>query len=105
MKIDLQKECQRKTITREDGKKINDLIINIWNKENKIIIDFGHVLIASVSFFDEAFGKLAFEFSRELLKNKLEFINIENFDKALLNDILFSRYRQKELKQNGSSRQ
>lgn len=104
MIIDLKKECGNQTITRDDGKKIHTKINKLWKKEGRIIIDFGHILVASVSFIDEAFGKLAFEHSKDTLKERLAFRNMMDYDKALLNDILTSRYRQKDLEQNGPSR-
>jgi len=105
MRINLKEICGKQTITRDDGKKINELIVKAWNKKPIITIDFNNILIASVSFMDEAFGKLTFEYSKETLKDKLKFENIENYDRALLNDILISRYQQKELGQNVVSRQ
>lgn len=104
MRINLQTVCNKQTITRDDGKKINDMIQRAWNKEDKIIINFNHILIASVSFIDEAFGRLAFDYDKEVLRNKLLFSNMEEFDRALLRDIFLSRYHQKELGQNGPSR-
>ena len=103
MNIDLKEFYHKRTITRDDGKIIADLILEKWKTENKITIDFSNILIASVSFMDEAFGKLAFEFSLKELQNKLSFVNIEQYDRALLNDILISRYRQKEVGENGKS--
>jgi len=104
MKIDLKKTCQKKTITRTDGAKVKSLISKSWDKEKKILIDFNNILIASVSFIDEAFGKLAFDYPKEDLRRKLSFENINDYDKALLNDILLSRYKQSELGENGKSR-
>jgi hypothetical protein len=104
MKINLKEKCAKKTITREDGELIYKIISEAWNSENKIVIDFSNILIASVSFLDQAFGKLAFDHSLEDLKNRLSFENIEQYDRALLNDILISRYHQKEKGQNGVSR-
>jgi hypothetical protein len=46
---------------------------------------------------DEAFGHLALEHSADELKNKLAFVNMSEFDRGLLNDILFSRLRQRAL--------
>lgn len=89
--------CEKNVVTRDDGKKMHDYIVSNWAQSDSIIIDFGNVLIASVSFFDEAFGKLAFEYSRGELTRKLRPVNIQEFDRALLNDILRSRLRQKEL--------
>ena len=105
MKIDLQNTCGKKTITRDDGKKIGKMILNAWEKKERVIIDFNNILIASVSFVDEAFGKLAFKYSKKFLQEKLSFENMDKYDRALLNDILISRYHQKELGQNGASRE
>jgi len=104
MKIDLKEQCEKRTITREDGELIYNLISSAWNKEKQIVIEFGNILIASVSFLDEAFGKLAFDYPLEELKQRLAFKNIEDYDRALLNDILISRYHQKEKGQNGLSK-
>jgi len=104
MKINLQETCKKQTITREDGKKINKMIIDTWTKNDSVVIDFNNILISSISFLDEAFGKLAFEYTKEYFKDKLNLINIEEYDRRLLNDILASRYHQKELDLNESSR-
>jgi len=104
MEIILKDMCAKQTITRNDGEVIFRMIKDAWDREDKINIDFGNILIASVSFLDEAFGKLAFDYSKEFLTQKLSFNNMEEYDRALLNDILISRYRQKELGQNGYSR-
>ncbi|PIU53521.1 MAG: hypothetical protein COS90_05675 [Deltaproteobacteria bacterium CG07_land_8_20_14_0_80_60_11] len=104
MKINLNDKCgKKKTITREDGKIINEMIKGAWDNEDKIIIDLDNITIASVSFLDEAFGKLAFEYSKETLLKKLSFENVNEFDRALLNDIFISRFHQKALGENGFS--
>lgn len=103
MIVNLKTKCGTQTVSRDDGLVIANILIDAIEKEDKIVIDFDNILIASVSFFDEAFGKLAFKYSKEVLAKKLIFENIEDFDKALLNDILISRYHQKELGQNGIS--
>ena len=104
MEIILKDMCAKQTITRNDAEVISRMIKDAWDREDKIKIDFGNILIASVSFLDEAFGKLAFDYSKELLTQKLFFNNMEEYDRALLNDILISRYHQKELGQNGYSK-
>lgn len=96
-KININLFCEKNVVTRDDGKKVHDFITSKWSESDKIGIDFGNVLIASVSFFDEIFGKLAFEYSRSELTNKLQLVNMQEYDRALLNDILRSRFRQKEL--------
>jgi hypothetical protein len=105
MRIDLQETSGKKTVTRQDGEAINKMISDAWDKEEEIRIDFRNILIASVSFFDEAFGQLTFEHPKEELTKKLIFDNLEDYDKALLNDILISRYHQIDLGQNGPSKQ
>ncbi len=95
--INIIERCGKNVVTRDDGKTVHDLIIDQWDRAEKIKIDFGNVLVASVSFFDEIFGKLAFEHDRNELTAKLQFVNIQEFDRALLNDIIGSRFRQKEL--------
>jgi hypothetical protein len=104
MELNLQDKCGKQTITRNDGEIIARVITESWEKEEKIIIDFNNILIASVSFLDEAFGKLAFEYSKENLIKKLSFINLQEYDRALLNDIIISRYHQRDLGQNGPSK-
>jgi hypothetical protein len=105
MKIDIMQISGKKIVTRADGEKINNILSEKWNTEKIININFDNVLVASVSFMDEAFGKLALKYDREALKNKLKFTNIVDYDRALLNDILISRYRQKdELEKHGTMR-
>jgi hypothetical protein len=103
MRINVRKICGKRTITRDDGAKINRIISVKWNQEEVFHIDFDSVLVASVSFMDEAFGKLALEHTKEDMQEKLRFENILDYDRALINDILFSRFRQKELGENGAS--
>jgi hypothetical protein len=105
MKILIKKICGKRTATRDDGKKINEILTKKWNKEQILDVDFDSVLVASVSFMDEAFGKLALRYTKEDLQRKLKFKNIVDYDRALLNDILYSRLRQKALGENGQSTQ
>ena len=97
MRIAIKDVCGKNTVTRDDGRKVNKLIREAWEKPGPIIVDFGNVVIASVSFMDEAIGLLAADFSREELSSKLRLISITSEDKNLLNDILISRYKQRFL--------
>ncbi len=96
MKINLKTTCKKDTITRSEGEKINKKIVGAWRKEKKITVDFSNIQIASVSFIDEAFGKLAFKYSLDEMREKMEFKNMDSYDRALLNDIMVSRFRQKD---------
>ncbi len=95
MVIDIKKTCGKNIITREDGEIIQAKIYDAWEKEDEIVLDFKNIQIASVSFIDEAFGMLANMFSRDEMKGKLDFVNMDVYDKQLLNDILISRFKQK----------
>lgn len=101
--INLKKQCGKRTISRDDGRVVAKLIADGLKKYDSITIDFDNIMIASVSFFDEAFGKLAFQYPKKDLKNKLVFEKIDKYDRALLNDILISRYRQQEKKTEGAT--
>ena len=103
MKIDIKELSKKRTVTREEGEKIQKILNKAWNKEENFIIDFNNVLVASVSFLDEAFGQLALRHTKEDLQKKLKFENIVDYDKALLNDILYSRLRQRKLGEDGAS--
>ena len=96
MTINLKEKCGKRTISRQDGHFVADLISDGLKKHESITIDFDNIMIASVSFFDEASGKLTFQYPKEALKKKLVFEKIDKYDRALLNDILLSRYRQQE---------
>ena len=82
---------------RNDGEKIRKLIQQNWEKDDKFVIDFDNLKIASVSFIDEAFGKLIDEHSISELRDKLGFQNMQDYDRELLRDIVRSRSRQKQL--------
>jgi len=103
MKISIAKICKKMAVTRDDGEKINKVLSEKWDDETVFDIDFNNILVASVSFMDEAFGKLAMQHTKKDLQKKLKFQNILDYDRALLNDILYSRLRQKELREDGTS--
>ena len=88
----------KKTVTRDDGRVIYEEIKDLWNDYDRISVNFANLLVASVSFLDEAFGHLALEYSEQDLRDKLEFLNMSRFDRALLNDIITSRIRERLVK-------
>ncbi|PIP83641.1 MAG: hypothetical protein CO113_00270 [Elusimicrobia bacterium CG_4_9_14_3_um_filter_62_55] len=94
-KLKIKSVCGAKVVSRQDGKKVNKLIMKNWENSQFIEVDFGNLEIASVSFLDEALGQLAMRFTRRELTGKLKLKGISERDKRLLNDILISRYRQR----------
>ncbi|MFZ0927281.1 MAG: STAS-like domain-containing protein [Syntrophobacteraceae bacterium] len=105
MKIDIQKVCDKKMVTREDGQVINQILTEHWAKTRRFEIDFGNLLVASVSFIDEAFGKFALCHTGEDLKQKLVFENMVEYDRQLLNDVINSRLRQQNLETKNACRE
>lgn len=97
MKINIKELCGKKIVTRDDGERLNKILSEKWDNEKTFEIDFNNTLVASVSFMDEVFGKLVTQCTKEDLQKKLKLKNILEYDRALLNDILSSRFRQKDL--------
>ncbi len=104
MRMNLKKICDDKMVTRDDGEKLNRIIRSKWDTARSFSLDFDNILVASVSFMDEAFGKLALKYSKDDLLKKLKFENITKYDRALINDIMLSRFRQKEAAPHVTSR-
>lgn len=97
VEINIQQISGKNTVSRHDGGVLYDKIKGLWKDFDRLTLDFGNLLIASVSFMDEVFGRLALEHPPDELRSKLRFINMSEFDQALLNDIVYSRTRQKDL--------
>jgi hypothetical protein len=96
-KINIKDIAGKNTVTRENGERIYSIVREQWEKEDRIILDFTSLVIASVSFMDEAFGQLALDYSREELQKKLQFKNMDENDRALLNSVILSRLKQKNV--------
>src|SRR3989344_9632414 len=94
IKLKIKDICGTNTVTRSDGKKIHQALLDHWETADTIEVDFGNLVIASVSFLDEAIGQLALRYKRSELISKLKLLRISSRDKRLLNDIFISRYRQ-----------
>lgn len=95
--LDIKKIAGTDTVSREHGRKIRKIIEQLLKIKDKITIDFSNLSIASPSFIDEAFAKLLLKYSLEELKEKLLFVNMTEFDRALLNDLVRARIREREL--------
>jgi len=79
--------------TREDGHKIYKYLNDHWLEFESIDIDFNRLQVASVSFFDEAFGMLAKEYSKKEIEKKIHFYNMNENDQDLFNSIIQSRHK------------
>lgn len=96
--IDIKKVAGTDTVSREHGRKIRkhiELFLKI--KDRITTIDFSNLSIASPSFIDEAFAKLLLKYSLDEVRDKLSFVNMTEFDRALLNDLVRARIRERTL--------
>ncbi len=80
--------------TRDAGEAVRNAIISRWPKSKVIILDFKGLIIASVSFLDEAFGLLVISLPLYEIKNKLKVKNMDKNDYILMNQIISSRLKQ-----------
>jgi len=78
------------------GEGVQEIIVHNWDKEQKFEVDFQGVKVVTPSFIDEAFGKLVRHYSLEELRNKLDFLQIDETIKDKINKSIELRLRQKE---------
>jgi hypothetical protein len=95
--INIRKIAGTDTVSREHGRKIRKIIERLLKIKDKITIDFSHLPIASPSFIDEAFAKLMLKYPLDEIRVKLFFVNMTEFDRALLNDLVRARIRERTL--------
>lgn len=100
-RLNVERISGKYPVSRDDGKVLYDKIKKLWTESDQITIDFDNLIVASVSFMDEAFGHLGLEHPREELKSKLRFVGMNEYDRALLNDIILSRVRQRKVAAHG----
>ncbi|MFZ3122867.1 MAG: STAS-like domain-containing protein [Thermodesulfovibrionales bacterium] len=95
--IDIKRMACTDTVSREHGRKMRKIIEPLLKVEDRIIVDFSNLSIASPSFIDEAFAKLMLKYPLDDIRTKLSFINMTEFDRALLNDLVRARIRERAL--------
>lgn len=89
--IHIKKEFPDDFLSRRAGERLRNMILKATKGSNKIEIDFTGLIIASTSFLDEGFAKLAeMNWSKEKLNSLLILKNINPKDKSILQD-LFNR--------------
>jgi hypothetical protein len=92
-RIEVKKELGSDIVTRDHGKRLRHLILREWGNA-PVIVDFDGLRVNSVSFFDESFGQLALEHRKEELLKHVRFEGLDDFDSALVQDIVSSRSRE-----------
>ena len=82
MLIKVATEFKDDFTTRQAGERLRNIILT---SKEKIVVDFNQVIVASASFFDEAFAKLAHEgWSSEKINQQISIENIFSRDLDLL---------------------
>lgn len=95
--IDIKRMARTDTVSREHGRKMRKIIEPLLKVKDRIVIDFSNLSIASPSFIDEAFAKLMLKYPLDDIRTKLSFVNMTEFDRALLNDLVRARIRERTL--------
>ncbi len=72
----------------EDGQKVYENIKKALEENKKISISFKNIEIITSAFLNTAIGQLLRDFSREELKEKVSFEDIDNGDKSLLKRVI-----------------
>ena len=90
-KINIREKFSSDFITRAAGEKLRLMILEAAEKGEVVEIDFSNLMIASTSFFDEGFAKLADSgWTHEKMNTAIVLKNIHPKDKEILEE-LFKR--------------
>lgn len=92
--LDIRSLCGHSWVTREDGAKLRSAIEPYLTRQEAVVVDFGDLQIASVSFLDEGLALLARQHSTAQLKKLLVLHRMRDADRRLLNQLLASRARE-----------
>ena len=91
--INIREEFGQDYTTREAGERLRLLILDAFGRDAVVEIDFSGVKVASASFFDEAFAKLALEgWNREDFYRRLSYIHLHHMDEKLLEQVCKVRF-------------
>jgi len=87
-KILVKKIVGANAISMNSGKKLNEILINEWDKTDQLILDFSDVGIFASPFFNASIGVLLKDKRLDEIQGKLEFIKITDHGKKLLNLVI-----------------
>ncbi|SHM95314.1 protein of unknown function [Anaerosporobacter mobilis DSM 15930] len=75
-------------LTREQGEKVYNCIVNNIKLENSVILDFNQIESIITPFLNVAIGKLYGDYPSDTIKKYLEIINIPNGKAASFNIVI-----------------
>jgi hypothetical protein len=92
--IIIKNEFSDDNITRAAGERLRHIILDATRDNGQIEIDFSDTVIASTSFFDEGFAKLAEHgWTEEMLLSRITLKNIHHKDEEILREMFKNRLR------------
>ncbi|OGQ44974.1 MAG: hypothetical protein A3H42_03460 [Deltaproteobacteria bacterium RIFCSPLOWO2_02_FULL_46_8] len=90
--VNIRKDFSGDYVTRAAGEDLRKIILEADSKNRKIEIDFSGITIASTSFFDEGFAKLADSgWTMEKLKTQIILKEINPRDRMILLEMCNNR--------------
>lgn len=90
--IQIKKEFRNDYISREAGERLRQMILQVIKNKETVEIDFGGLLVASTSFFDEGFAKLALEgWSKENFDSHIQLKGVNPKDHEILKKLCLNR--------------
>ena len=88
MRINIKENFPNDYISREAGEKLREEILKYSKEKEAIHIDFNQVQIASTSFMDEAFAKLALEgWTEKEFNQRVRLENMDSRDEKVLKQV------------------
>lgn len=85
LRINIKKDFSDDWISRKAGERLREMIVAAADEGKTIEIDFENMMIASTSFFDEGFAKLAdLGWTKDRLFSLISFKHLHNNDRLVL---------------------
>ncbi|ACM61771.1 uncharacterized protein DUF4325 [Caldicellulosiruptor bescii] len=79
--------------SRENGEVVREKILKEIKNGNIVVINFEGVEMINHSFADEAFGKLLYDLSEDVLRNQIKFVNANDDIKGMIKMALMERHK------------
>lgn len=91
-RVDIRKEFADDRLTRAAGERLRETIVAAAGEGKSVEVDFGDAVIASTSFLDEGFAKLAEDgWTREELDARVSLVNMHPRDREIMESLFANR--------------
>lgn len=71
-------------VSAADGDVVYDKIVETFDKEEKVVLDFEGIELTITAFMNAAIGKLYGKYPTETIRERLDIVNLQNEEKQLL---------------------